>query len=87
MDWVSPVQTEHADFLLRLEEQRLDEILSDGDWMKRLRHDYKQLRVFKRVLRHTLAVRGLDLEQENLKRVAPKMRPVGGVWDLSLIHF
>ena len=85
MDWVSPVsQTDHAEFLLRLEEQRLDEILSDVDWMKRLRHDYKQLRVFKRVLKHVLAVRGMDLEQEILERVAPatpKMSPVGGLWD------
>ena len=82
MDWAPTIhQKDHGDFLLRLEEQRLDEILSDVEWMKKLRHDYRQLRVFKRVLKHVLAVRGMDLEQEILRRVAPKMSPVGGMWD------
>ena len=85
MQWGPSVeQANHADFMLRLEEQRLDEILNDGAWQQRLRHDYKSLRVFKRTLRHVLAVRGLDLEQEILKRampVVPKVSPVGGLWD------
>ena len=85
MEWAPPVsQKDHANFLLRLEEQRLDEILNDVSWMKRLRHDYKQLRVFKNVLKHVLAIRKMDLEQEILKRVmpvAPKMSPAGGLWD------
>ena len=90
MEWAPPVrQKEHADFLLQLEEHRLDEILNDASWMRKLRYDYEQLRVFKRVLRHALALREMDLEQEILQRVqaaselqvAPKMSPVGGLWD------
>lgn len=72
MQWGPSVeQANHADFMLRLEEQRLDEILNDCSWQQRLRHDYKSLRVFKRALRHVLAARGLDLEQEILKRARP----------------
>ena len=75
--------------MLQLEEHRLDEILNDASWMRKLRYDYEQLRVFKRVLRHALALREMDLEQEILQRVqaaselqvAPKMSPVGGLWD------
>ena len=85
MQWGPSVeQANHADFMLRLEEQRLDEILNDGAWQQRLRHDYKSLRVFKRALRHVLAVRCLDLEQEILKRArpaVPKVSHVGGIWD------
>ena len=84
MEWAPPCREQDgvgAAFRLRLEEQRLDEILNDGAWQQRLRHDYKSLRVFKRALRHVLAVRGLDLEQEILKRampVVPRVSPVGG---------
>ena len=70
--------------MLQLEEHRLDEILNDASWMRKLRYDYEQLRVFKRVLKHALALREMDLEQEILERVmpvAPKMSPVGGLWD------
>jgi hypothetical protein len=85
MEWAPPCrEQDHIAFRLRLEEQRLDEILNDGAWQQRLRHDYKSLRVFKRALRHVLAVRCLDLEQEILKRampVVPKVSPVGGLWD------
>ena len=85
MEW-APSATErgHLAFRLQLEEQRLDEILSDAEWMQSLRHDYEQLRVFKRVLKHALALREMDLEQEILERVmpvAPKKSPVGGLWD------
>ena len=85
MEWApSAAERDHLAFRLRLEEQRLDEILDDVEWMKRLRYDYEQLRVFKKVLQHALAVRKMDLEQEILRRVmpvAPKMSPVGGLWD------
>jgi len=77
MQWGPSVeQANHADFMLRLEEQRLDEILNDCSWQQRLRHDYKSLRVFKRTLRHVLAARGLDLEQEILKRARPAVPKV-----------
>ena len=77
MQWGPSVeQANHADFMLRLEEQRLDEILNDCSWQQRLRHDYKSLRVFKRALRHVLAARGLDLEQEILKRARPAVPKV-----------
>ena len=85
MEWAPPCrEQDHIDFRLRLEEQRLDEILNDGAWQQSLRHDYEQLRVFKHALKHVLALRGLDLEQEILKRArpaVPKASPVGGIWD------
>ena len=77
MEWAPPCrEQDHIAFRLRLEEQRLDEILNDCSWQQRLRHDYKSLRVFKRTLRHVLAARGLDLEQEILKRARPAVPKV-----------
>ena len=91
MDWGLDRDEQHLRFRLQLEGTRLDQIFADKKWMQELRHNYDQLQNFKQALRHILAFRDLDLEQEIIDRSTPKppkpttptpkMSPAGGSWD------
>ena len=64
MDW-DPTRAEkaHINFRLRLEQQRLDLLFSDQQWMKQLRHDYKSVPSRKRrIVERTCAACAVFIE-------------------------
>ena len=75
MEWDLDRDQIHLQFRLRLEGSRLDEIFADKQWMKNLRHNYDGLQSLKSSLRHILAFRDIDLEQEIIDRTTPKIPP------------
>ena len=90
MEWGLDREESILRFRLRLEGSRLDEIFADKLWMKDLRHNYDGLQSLKSALRHILAFRDIDLEQEIIDRTTPKIppppppkkiSPAGGTWD------
>ena len=90
MEWGAEKDEAHLQFRLRLEGNRLEEIFADKDWMQILRHNYDRLQTLKSSLRHVLAFRDIDLEQEIINRSTPRVppppptpkpSPAGGTWD------
>ena len=90
MEWSQTnAEQAHAVFRFRLEAQVLDQIFDNEELMRDLRHNYERLKTFKSAIKNVLASKGLDLEEEIIKRTMPKVppvpgikiSPVGGVWD------